>query len=91
MTKSTRYFMAGSAAVLAAGLSTALIAYYAGGFQAVSAAPVSNELRYIPADATVVAYADVRSIMDSQFRQQLKAALPDHHEGQEEAETNLIH
>ena len=84
MTKSTRYFMAGSAAVLAAGLSTALIAYYAGGFQAVSAAPVSNELRYIPADATVVAYADVRSIMDSQFRQQLKAAMPVQEPGQEE-------
>lgn len=84
MTKSTRYFMAGSAAVLGAGLCTALVAYYAGGFQAVSAAPVSNELRYIPADASVVAYADVRSIMDSQFRQQLKAAMPVHEAGQEE-------
>ena len=34
MTKKTRYFMAGSAAVLAAGLGTGLIAYYAGGFRA---------------------------------------------------------
>jgi hypothetical protein len=84
MTNKTRYFMAGSGAVLAAGLATGLVAYYAGGFQPVSAAPVSNELRYIPADATVVAYADVRSIMDSQFRQQLKAAIPAQSEGQEE-------
>ena len=84
MTKQTRYFMAGSAAVLAAGLGTALVAYYAGGFQSVSAAPVANELRYIPADASVVAYADVRGIMDSEFRQQLKAALPDQQQGQEE-------
>ena len=84
MTKKTRYFMAGSAAVLTAGLVTGLVAYTVGGFQPVSAAPVSNELRYIPADASVVAYADVRSIMDSQFRQQLKAAMPEQQHGQEE-------
>ena len=84
MTKKTRYFMAGSAAVLAAGLCTGLVAYYAGGFQAVSASPVSNELRYVPADATVVAFADVRSIMDSELRVRLKAAIPMHEQGQEE-------
>ena len=84
MTKKTRYFMAGSAAVLSAGLVTGLVAYYAGGFQPVSAAPVSNELRYVPADASVVAYADVRSIMDSQFRQQLKLAMPEQADGQAE-------
>jgi hypothetical protein len=55
MTKKTRYFMAGSAAVLAAGLGTGLIAYYTGGFQPVSASAVSTELRYVPADATMVA------------------------------------
>jgi hypothetical protein len=84
MTKRTRYFMAGSAAVLGVGLCTGLVAYYAGGFQPVSAAPVANELRYVPADAAVVAYADVRSIMDSDLRQQLKAAMPMHEKGQEE-------
>ena len=84
MTKKTRYFMAGSAAVLAAGLCTGLVAYYAGGFQALSAAPVANELRYVPADSTVVAYADVRSIMDSDLRMRLKAAMPGHQKGQEE-------
>jgi hypothetical protein len=84
MTKRTRYFMAGSAAVLAAGLCTGLVAYYAGGFQSVAAAPVANELRYVPADAAVVAYADVRSIMDSDLRQKLKAAMPMHEQGQAE-------
>lgn len=84
MNKRTRYFMAGSAAVLAAGLCTGLVAYYAGGFQPLSAAPVANELRYVPADAAVVAYADVRSIMDSDLRQRLKAAMPMHPKGQEE-------
>jgi hypothetical protein len=84
MTKKTRYFMAGSAAVLAVGLCTGLIAYYAGGFQSVSAAPIADELRYVPADSTVIAYADVRSIMDSELRISLKTAMPMHGEGQAE-------
>ena len=84
MTKQTRYFMAGSAAVLAAGFTAGLVAFYAGGFQAVSAAPVATELRYVPADSTVVAYADVQSIMNSDLRLRLKAAMPGHEQGQEE-------
>jgi hypothetical protein len=84
MTRKTRYFLAGSAAVLAAGLGTGLVAYYAGGFQPVSASAVSNELRYVPADATVVAYADVRAIMDSDLRARLKQAMPMHEQGQRE-------
>jgi hypothetical protein len=85
MTKRTRYFLAASGAVLAAGLGTGLVAYYTGGFQPVSASAVSNELRYVPADATVVAYADVRAIMDSDLRARLKEALPLHDErGQQE-------
>ena len=84
MTKSTRYFMAGSAAVLTGGLCTGLVAYFGGGFPSVSAAPVANELKYVPADSAVVAYADVRSIMDSDLRQRLKLAMPMHGEGQQE-------
>ena len=87
MTKKTRYFLAGSAAVLAAGLGTGLVAYYTGGFQPVSASAVSNELRYVPADATVVAYADVRAIMDSDLRARLKQAMPMHEQGQREFQT----
>jgi hypothetical protein len=84
MTKKTRYFLAGSAAVLAAGLGTGLVAYYTGGFQPVSASAVSNELRYVPADATLVAFADVRAIMDSELRSRLKQAMPMHERGQQE-------
>jgi len=84
MTKRTRYFMAGSGAVLAAGFCTGLIAYYAGGFEPVSASAVSTELRYIPADASLVAYADVRGIMDSELRMRLKEALPMPEQGQKE-------
>ncbi len=84
MTKRTRYFMAGSAAVLAAGLGTGLIAYYTGGFQPVSASAVANELRYMPADTKLMAYVDVRAIMDSELRARLKEALPMPEHGQKE-------
>ena len=85
MTKKTRYFVAGSAGILAAGLCTGLVAYYGGGFQALSASTGPTELSYIPADAAVVAYADVRSIMNSELRQRLKTVIPLHDQkGQEE-------
>jgi hypothetical protein len=84
MTKKTRYFMAGSAAVVAAGLCTGLVAFYSGGFQALSASTGPTELAYIPADAPVIAYADVRTIMDSELRQRLKTVVPMPEKGQEE-------
>src|SRR5262245_44973713 len=76
MTKKTRYFMTGSAAVVAAGLCTGLVAYYGGGFQALVASTGPSEMSYVPSDAAVVAYADVRSIMDSELRQRFKQAMP---------------
>lgn len=84
MTKKTRYFLAGSAAVLLAAVCTGLVAFYAGGFQPVAASAVSNELRYVPATASLVAYADVRSIMDSELRLRLKQAMPGQEQGQKE-------
>ena len=76
MTKRTRYFMAGAAAVLAVGLCTGLVAYY-GGLPALSASRTGpSELSYVPADAAVVAYADVQAVMNSQFRQKLREAIP---------------
>lgn len=76
MTKKTRYFLTGSAAVLAGGLCTGLVAYYGGGFPALSASTGPSELSYVPADASVVAYADVKSIMDSELRQRFKQSVP---------------
>jgi hypothetical protein len=84
MTNRTRYFMAGSTAVIAVGVCTGLVAFYAGGFQALSASTGPTELAYVPADAAVVAYADVRAIMDSDLRQRLKVAIPDQGSGQQE-------
>jgi hypothetical protein len=77
MSRKTRYFMAGSAAILIAGLCTGLVAYYGGGFPSLSASRSGPaELSYVPADATVVAFANVHEIMTSQLRQRLKQVLP---------------
>jgi hypothetical protein len=86
MTKKTRYFMGGSAAILVAGLGTGLVAYYGGGFPALSASRSGpSELAYVPADSAVVAFANVREVMDSQLRQRVKAVMPQQHEeGQKE-------
>jgi hypothetical protein len=86
MTKKTRYFLAASAAVLVAGLGVGLVAYYGGGFPSLSASRSGpSELSYVPADATVVAFANVREVMDSELRRKLKEALPaEHEQGQQE-------
>jgi hypothetical protein len=77
MNKKTRYFMAGSAAILVAGLCTGLIAYYVGGIPSLSASRTGPpELSYIPADATVVAYANVGEVMASEIRQKMKQVMP---------------
>lgn len=84
MTKRTRYFFAGCAAILVAGLCTGLVAYYAGGFPSLSASRTGPaELSYVPADAAVVAYANVGEVMASQLRQRLKERMPEER-GQEE-------
>jgi hypothetical protein len=69
---------------MATGLCAGLIGYYGGGFAALNASTGPTELAYVPADATVVAYADVRTIMDSQLRQQLKQVMPVEQTGQQE-------
>jgi hypothetical protein len=77
MTRKTRIFMGGSAAILVAGLGTGLVAYYGGGFPSLSASNSGPaELSYVPADAAVVAYANVGEVMASDLRQRLKLVLP---------------
>ena len=84
MTSKTRYFMGGSAAILVAGLGTGLVAYYGGGFPSLSASRSGPaELSYVPADAAVVAFANVREVMDSDLRKRLKSVLPQE-QGQQE-------
>jgi hypothetical protein len=85
MTKKTRYFLAGAAAVMVIGLCTGLVAYYGGGLPSLSAAPTGPaELSYVPADAAVVAYANVRDVMTSHFRERFREAVPEQSEGRDE-------
>ncbi len=72
MSKRTRYFMIGAVATLVFGLSIGLVAYYNGGLGQLGASGGPDQLRYVPGDAAVVAYADVHKIMNSEFRQKMK-------------------
>ena len=77
MSKKTRYFVAISGAILAIGLGTGLVASYMGlPVSVFSSAAGPEELQYVPADAAVVAYANVRDVMNSQFRERFKSLEP---------------
>jgi hypothetical protein len=81
----TRYFLFASLLVLGVGVGTGLVAYYVGfpaGAFARRGGP--DELQYIPRDAAVIAYADVREVMTSELRQKLHKAIPNDHDGQRE-------
>src|SRR5687767_6139300 len=71
MTKKTRYFVITAGAVLIVGLGGGLIAYLAYNRMAAVPAGLPSEVRYVPADAEVVAFANVRAIMDSELRRAL--------------------
>ena len=87
MTSKTRYFVIASLLVIGVGLGTGLVAYYvgfpAGAFQG-RGGPA--ELDYVPRDAAVIAYADVREVMSSELRQRLRSAIPMPENGQRELE-----
>lgn len=88
MNRTSRLFLMGSGFVLAAGLGTGLVAYYGSGLSALASAGRAvgpEELKYVPESAAVVAYANVRDVMNSEFRQKIRTVLPDHDtKGQEE-------
>lgn len=91
MSKKTRYFVLVSGAILAVGLGTGLIASYMGlPVSLLSRAAGPNELQYIPQDAAVVAYANVRDVMNSEFRQRFREMEPQSKERDEfEQKTGL--
>jgi hypothetical protein len=76
MTQRTRYFMFGSALIVAVSLCTGLVAFYNGSLPLSASAAGPTELAYIPADTAAVGYANVRGIMDSEFHQRLRQMLP---------------
>ena len=79
MTKRTRLFVVISAAVLAVGLGTGLVASYMGVDLQLTIIGTEGpaELAYVPPDASLVAFANVRDVMGSQLRQKLLQFRPD--------------
>jgi hypothetical protein len=87
MTARTRYFVVSSLLVLFVGLGSGLVAYYVGfPAGAISSTGGPEELKYLPHDVAVVAYADVREVMASGFRQRLLQAAPGQETGRRELE-----
>jgi hypothetical protein len=85
MMNRTRYFVVASLLVLGVGVGTGLVAYYVGfPAGAFTRGDGPDELRFIPREATVLAYADVADVMASEVRQKLHKAIPFHENGQQE-------
>ena len=85
MTSRTRYFVIASFLVLLIGLGTGLVAYYVGfPTSAFFAGDGPDELQFVPPDATLVAFANVREIMTSDVRERARRALPRLPDGQEQ-------
>lgn len=85
MTTRTRYFVIASLVVLLVGLGGGLVAYYVG-FPTSAFSPDSStdELQFVPREATVVAFANVHEIMTSDLRERIRRALPERPNGQEQ-------
>ncbi len=83
MTTRTRYVVIASLLVVIIGIGTGFLAYYtgvSGGFQVDRDGP--DELQFVPRDAAIVAYADVREIMQSEVGQKIRRATPLAEDGQ---------
>jgi len=87
MTARTRYFVISSVLVTFVGIGSGLVAYYSGSpARALAGQGGPEELRYVPYDAALVAYADVRHIMTSELRQRIKSIVPGQDNRQHEFE-----
>ncbi len=85
MTTKTRYFVIASLLLLGVGIGSGLVAYYSGHpLSAFMRRGGPDELKYVPQDATVLAYADVQDVMHSQLRQKMHDAVPMSENGQRE-------
>jgi len=91
MSNKTRYFVAVTGAILVIGLGTGIVASYMGlPVSVFTSAAGPEELEYVPADAAVVAYANVRDVMKSQFRQRFREMEPTQdHQNEFEEKTGL--
>ena len=88
MTRQTRYFVLGTSGLLVAGLVTGLFAYVNRGAALAVSVTGPDELAYVPSNASIVAYANVREVMLSDFRERIRQIAPDG-VGQAELEQQL--
>lgn len=76
MSKGTRYVVFGGGGLVVAGLAVGLVAWLGGGLPALAQGH-PDELRYLPADAAVISFANVRDVMNSDLRERLREREPD--------------
>lgn len=78
MTRRTRLFVAVSAGILVVGLGTGALASYMG-IQNLTliGGDGPDEFSYVPSDAKVLGFANVRAVMDSEVRRKLMEMHPD--------------
>lgn len=77
MTKRTRLFLLAGVGILVLGLGTGVVASYMGLQTTITVGGQdASELAYVPPDAKVLAFANVREVMDSELRHRLLAELP---------------
>ena len=77
MTHQTRYFVLGASGLLVVGLVTGLFAYVNRGAALAVSVTERDELAYVPSNASIVAYANVREVMLSDFRERIRQIAPD--------------
>jgi hypothetical protein len=75
MTRKTRTFVLAAAAVLFVGLAGGLIAYLAYNRVAGVGGGLPPEMRYVPAEVALVAFADVNAVMNSELRRALMPSV----------------
>ena len=84
MTKKTRYFVLAAGAVLVVGLGGALVAYLMYNRSAALPDGLPAELQYVPDKVALVAFADVRRVMDSDLHRSLTPGTdPDSRKGRQ--------
>ena len=88
MTRQTRHFVLGASGLLVVGLCAGLFAFLNRGPALVIPVGGAVEFAHVPADASVVAYANVREVMLSDVRTRIRQVSPDG-VGQEQLEQYL--
>lgn len=89
MTPKSRYFLVGAATLLLIGLGGGLIAYFAYNRAPGVMSGLPAELRYVPADAEVVAYAALQAVMKSEFRRGVESGARDRDNAKDDGRVQL--